>query len=802
MEIKPVHKYSEDHFDESVGLSEMLEKYMTYFRWFVLSVIFFLVLAFLKVRYETPKYKINASILIKEKEKGNSFSDLSAFEDLGLFGNSDNSLENEIEILKSRKLITNVVKELKLNLSYFIDDSPIDQETYPNYPVVLQFKSDSAGIDFINSNFEIDVKSADKFEFFDFNGNSIGIFSFGQDFKADLGNKEQTDSRTISISKSENFSEDLIGKIIKVVITSVNGTANKYIDGIKIEPVDERFSKVLKLSLEETVVDKGVAIINNLIEQYNADGINDKNLISKATTDFLDDRLILISNEIEAIETSAAQFKSNKGMIDAGGTSAGIYLQSSSIAESEMVNANTQLQLVNYMLDELNRKSAGELLPGNIGLSDPSTVAMIASYNELVLQRNRVLKSSSDRNPIIVNIDSQLGVLRNNLVGSLSALKSSAQIQIDAVTRKSGSISSRIATAPKYEKEFKDIVRDQETKNALYLFLLQKREESILSNAVKIEKAKIIDSAYSSGEKVYPQTMLIYLGALILGLLVPFLIIYIKNILDTKVHDEKDIRRMKIPYLGDVPFAVSHKNLYINDGDNSNIAEAFRYVRTNINFMLDNKNMGKTVLVTSTQSGEGKTFTAINLANSLAISGKKTLLLGMDLRAPKVNKYLNMTGQEKGVTNFIKDDSLILKDITNSITNFENLHIINSGDIPPNPVELLMSKRVKELFEEIKQNYEYIIVDSAPVGMVTDTIQIAHYADLTIFVIKANSLDKRMLHIPEKLNHEEKLPNMAILINASDHSKGAYGYGYGYKYGNKKKAPWYKRILKSAAFGF
>jgi len=419
---------------------------------------------------------------------------------------------------------------------------------------------------------------------------------------------------------------------------------------------------------------------------------------------------------------------------------------------------------------------------------------MIGEYNILVLRRNRILKSSTIKNPLITNIDSQLNVLKNNLKSSFNTLRSSAQIQLDALARKKGQISSKIASVPIHEKEFKEIIRQQETKNALYLFLLQKREESIISNAVSIDKAKIIDEAYSNGQKVSPKKMTNYLGAIILGLLIPFLIIYIKDLLDTNVHDEKDIKKLKIPYIGDVPLSASKKNLYINDGDNSNIAEAFRYVRTNINFMLDSKNKGKTVFVTSTQSKEGKTFTAINLASSLAISGKKTLLLAMDLRAPKILKYMGLEDVH-GVTNFIKNNNLEVGDLVEKYLKIENLDIINSGDIPPNPVELLMSKRVREIFEYAKNNYEYIIVDTAPVGMVTDTIQISNFADLTLYVIKANYLDKRMLHIHEKLHKEQKLTNMAILINGSDHSKGAYGYGYGYGYGDRKKKAWYKRIF-------
>jgi len=500
----------------------------------------------------------------------------------------------------------------------------------------------------------------------------------------------------------------------------------------------------------------------------------------------------LISAELVTIEGTAEQFKSKNRMVDAQ-QGANYFLESSSLNERELVAANTQMTLVSYMLDELNQRESSELLPGNIGLADPGIINLISEYNSLVLQRNRVLKSSSVKNPIIVGIDSQLNVLKNNLKSSLKSLESSSQIKINALNVQSGKINSRIASVPKNEREYKDIVRQQETKNALYLFLLQKREESILSNAVNIDKAKIIDSAYSNGIPVSPKKMIIFLASILLGIIVPFVFIYLKDLLDTKVHDEYDLNKVKIPYLGDIPLSFSKKDIFIKENDNSNIAEAFRYVRTNINFMLDSKNNCKTVFVTSTQGHEGKTFTAINLASSLAISGKKTLLLGMDLRAPKITKYLDLE-EILGVSNYIKNSSLTLNEITEDYTKIDNLHLVNSGDIPPNPVELLMSKRVNELFDEAKERYEYIIVDTAPVGMVTDTMQISNFADLTIFVVKANFLDKRMLHISERMHNENKLRNMAFLINGSDHSKGAYGYGYGYGYGKHQTKPWYMKI--------
>lgn len=788
-------QFSNQDFDESVNLRDLLEKYLIHYKWFLASVVLLFLLAILYVRYTSPKYDVNATILIKEMDKESSFDKLSSIEEIGMFGISTNSLENEIQILKSRNLISNVVKELNLNYIYFLEDSPYDLELYPDYPFSVNLLADSTHTGHVNTDFQVLIKSEKSFDFIALDGEVMEGKSFNQPFQANLGNKEYDDLRKVIFDRNINFNKELIGRTIHVKILPFENVVDQYMKKLTIEPVNEKMSNVIAISLTEGVRAKGIAIVNNLIAQFNADGINDKNLIAKATTDFLDDRLVLISSELAAIEGSAAQFKTNKGMIDAN-TEATYFLQSSTLTEGQIVGANTQLQLVNYMQNELNKSSLSDLLPSNIGLADPGIIGLISEYNDLVLQRNRVLKSSSTKNPIIQNIDSQLQILRNNLQGSLNNLKSSSEIEINALNRRSGSISSKIASAPKFESEYKDIVREQETKNTLYMFLLQKREESILANAVQVDKAKVIDPAFSSVQPVSPKKTLIYAASILLGLLLPVAIIYLKHLLDTKVHDEQDIKNLSLPFLGDIPYSGSKKHLLISDHDNSDIAESFRYLRTNINFMLDAKDLGKTVLVTSTLSGEGKSVTAINLARSLSLSGKKTLLLGMDLRSPKFYEYLNVE-KGPGVTNFIKDAGLKVEDILHSYPGFENLSIISSGEIPPNPVELLMSIRVSALFEELKAKFEYIIVDTAPVGLVTDTVQISKFADLTIYVIKANSLDKRMLHIPEKLHREEKLPNMALLINASDHSRGSYGYGYGYGYGNKKKVNWYRKIFKS-----
>lgn len=801
MEFEQFDNFSDDNINDSIDFREVIEKYLSQWKWYVLSALIFSTLAYFFLRNEAPMFESKAKILIKEVGKGSSVADLSSFEDLGLVSSSDNSLENEIHILTSRRLMTKVVRELNLNIKYYIENSPYDKEIFPNSPIILEIQNESETISNIendsisldNKEFENDrinniyryfkilVLSNERYTFFNDENVSLGTRSFNEFIETDFGK--------LKITLNESFNFDVAGKSVIVIISPVIPVADTYMNRVIVEPVEG--SRIIIISIREHVIAKGIAIVNNLIDQYNADAVEDKNKIHLNTIKFLNERIDLLTSELTAIERTAEIFKTKNRMVNEFG-GGDTFLITSSENESDLISANMQLSLVEYMLDDLKKKEIDETLPVNIGLSDISINHITLEYNDLVMRRNRILKSSSTKNPSIIGIDAQLQGLRNNLEISLENLKSSAEIRVNSLTDQSDRLNYRIASVPKNEREFNDIVRQQETKNVLYLFLLQKREESILSKSVNIDKAILVDSAYSNRRPVSPKKKVTYLASILIGLLIPTVIIYLKDILDTKVHDENDLKKLKIPIVGDVPQTKIKKTNFIKDGDASHLAEAFRYIRTNLGFMLDRVESGKVIFVTSTVKSEGKTFTAINLASSLAISGKRTLILGMDLRAPKISKYLKVE-DKLGVTNFIVDDTLIFNDMIEEHPNFSKLDIINSGNIPPNPVELLMSKRVDEIFETARKTYDYIIVDTAPVGMVTDTIQISKYADLTIYVVKANFLDKRMLQIPDKLNRESKLTNMTFLINGSDHSKGAYGqYGYGYGYGNKRKKPWYK----------
>ncbi len=772
-----------------------LDKYFKHLKWIILSVFFFLILALIKVYFEVPEYRINASILIKEQEKGNSINDLNSFQEFGLMGLSgDESLDNEMEILMSRRLMAKVVDELGLTCRIFRNGFPHNVETFPNSPITITILDESVDQDFLDTNFEIEIISKNKFNLTDHSGTEFENLSFGRPFNCSYGNKKVARVVNIRIDAVENLIADYIDDKLTVYYGPKEYLVTEYLDLLNIEPVDKMFSKIIKISIDEPSIDLGLAIVNNLIEQYNADAINERSNENQSTTDFLDERLLLLSSELEAIETSAQQFRSKNRMLNSSNNNAEIVLQSSSANENELISVNTELKLIDYMLDHVRNNGKNDLLPSNVGLSQNSIVGSIVEYNNLILRRNRILKSSSDLNPIVVNIDSQLEVIKDNLIESLESEKRLVEIQLSSLNNQSYKINSRIENVPKNEQEYQEIVRHKETKNALYLFLLQKREESILSDAVTVTKAKIIDHAYTDGVPVSPIVILNFMSFFFVGLFLPVGFIYFKDVLDNKIRDEEDVRELGIPYIGDIPTIRKSNNEFILQNDNSENAEAFRFVRTNISFMLNEEKMGNTIFVTSTISGEGKTFSAINLASSLAISGKKTVLVGLDLRAPKFMDYLNLE-KVQGVTNYVKNKNLEIKDLVLRINDFEHLDIIASGDIPPNPVEMLMSSRVVEMFEQLKSDYEYVIVDTAPVGLVTDTVQVSKFADLTIYVMKSGYLDKRMLHIPAKMFGEAKLKNMALLINGIDTSKKGYGYGYGYGAVDSKKKKWYNNYF-------
>ena len=773
--------------DESLNLREQLENYLFHWKWFVLGVAVALVGAFLYLRYTPNQYTVSTTILVDDKNSGGLASELSAFEDLGLLGGSKAVLDNEIELLKSKSLAERVVKSLGTNVTFFKQGNVIESELYSKLaPVKINFFSPDSVFYKLDTTFMVRITSSSTFIVKDAAGNKSKTHNFGELIKTSYG------EISVTPLKQGKFEDD---EEVIIKIVPFEHVVNRYRNALQIQPISKQAS-VLRLSLTDPVKSKAIEILDNLVAQYNNDAVEDKNLTAKNTNDFINQRILIVNEELSNVEKGAEQFKTTNQLTDLA-TEAGLAVQSKSLVEKEVLELNTQLKLAEYVSNYVNA-NPGELIPANLGVGDASVDGNTEKYNQLVLERNRILKGSSEINPVIVNLNGQIKNLEESIKQSLSNSKAALKISLNAIKGQQSKFASTISEVPKQERMFRDMQRQQQIMETIYLYLLQKREENAITMAVTLPSAKIIDTAYGSNTPVAPKRNIIYLAALLLGLLIPFGVLYILALIDNKLHTRKDVESVvKAPILGDIPKTNSARKIVVSDSDRSNVAESFRLLRTNINFMLTGvKEGGKTIFITSTVSGEGKTFVSINLAAVLSLTDKKVLLIGADIRKPKIGEYLELK-YEKGLTHYLMDNALKVTDIIESVSEV-NFDFISSNLIPPNPSELLMNGRFEEVLAYGKQHYDYVIVDTAPVNLVTDTLLLSHLANMFIYVVRANYLDKRLLSIPKMMYEDKRLPNMAMLINSTDLERGyGYGYGYGYTYykENETKKSWYKKLF-------
>jgi len=782
-------EYLNSQFDESetINIREELEKYLIHWKWFLAGIILSLAMAFLYLRYSTPQYSAKSVILIKENKNGGISAELKAFEDLGILGGSTNNIDNEIEIIKSRKIIGDVIKKLNYNISYFSEGRVIGMEIYDKHsPVIVKFKKKDSLFYEVDTTFTINIISKDRIELKSKLGELMNTVRFDEVINSEIGE--------FQISRNNKLDEFLSPEKIIVGISPINGLIDSYQASVNISPVNKN-SSVINLSLNGSVLKKAENFLDALVFAYNEDAVIDKSQVSKKTKFFIDERLMKIGKDLDLVNNNLKNFKAKNKLTNIEAESE-LVLKTISENTKKIIETSIQLKLVQSLNADLKKSQikGDELLATNLGLEDVSIAQLISEYNKLVLTKRRFLRTASNLNPQIINLVSQIDGLKSSLQQSLNNSESGLKLTLDQFKKEEVKIASKIAGIPTQELALKDIKLQQEITAGLYTYLLKKKEETAISLAVTVANAKIIDKAYGSTIPVSPKRKMIYLAALLLGLLIPFVSIYLKNLLDTKIHSKKDLEAfLSIPFLGDVPKNETQEKIVIGSDMRSSTAEAFRLIRTNLDFMLTHKKgETKTIFVTSTTSGEGKSFISINVASSLALSGKKVLLMGMDLRAPKITEYLDLPDR-KGITNYITDETLLFENLLFNVEGINNLDIMSSGAVPPNPAELLMTPKVEKLFELVKEKYDYIIVDTAPVNLVTDTLLLAKYADLFLYVVRANYLDKRLLTVPQALYNEKRLPNMALVLNDTD---SKLGYGYGYGYGVTVKKPWYKKIFR------
>jgi len=792
------HFMSEDNQNNDFNFREKIEQYLNHWIWFVLGAFLSVAIAYVYLRYTIPVYTASTSILVKDENKGGMMSELSAFSDMGLGGGMKNNLDNEVEILKSRTLAERTVLKLGLNVSMFIKGKVVDMEMYKDTPIQVRFLNTKPTFYTESMSLELVNKTPETFEL---TTESLGganpivlnnkkLFRFGETIATRNGDliitKSAVPGNTVRVNENP----------INIVVSPLENVVESYQKRISVVPVSKT-SNVVVISTVDPVIKRAEVYLDNLIQIYNEDAAADKNFISENTSKFVAKRLLIISQELDGVEKDVEQFKTTNKLTDIE-SEAKLFIEGSSEYNKKGVENEIQMNMVSSMLDFMKKSTNADLLPSNLISTGGESSELIDSYNQLILERNRILKSATVANPSVVKLDQQIASLKSNVGQSLGRLQSNLSIQNRTLKGQEGLLDSKIGKIPVQERQFRVIARQQKVKEELYLYLLQKREETAISLAVTEPNARVVDAAKASKIPISPKKNMIYLAALLLGILIPFGVLYLIDILDTKVKTRFDITdKFNIPFLGDVPKSLT-PNEIIDAASRTSSAEALRIVRTNLDFMLNQVPDGKakSVFLTSTIPGEGKTFLSVNLAGIFALSGKKVLLIGMDIRSPKLNEYIGLE-RTKGLTDYLSNKNVEISEYINKLEGFEAFDVLLAGSIPPNPTELLMNKKLDELFAQLKKEYDYIIVDTAPVSLVSDTLIVAKHADTFVYVVRANHLDKRMLRVSENLYREHKLPNMAFVLNATDVKKG-YGYGYGnYGYGVvEEEKPWYKTIFK------
>ncbi|WP_027077504.1 GumC family protein [Maribacter antarcticus] len=777
-------------------LKNTITAYLKHWKWFVLSVFIALLFAVISIRYSIRHYNVGSQIQIVQEK--NASNELSLFKDLGVFSGSSRLVEDEIEILGSRGNFIDLVKELSINVQILSLGDVINSEVYRNPPFNLTFIAPDSVIQNANFHFFLEFLDTKGFGYSEEEGALNKVFAFGNAIPTEIGDMVLTPSKA-------NLA-GLVGKRFKIVLSPVTAVASGIKKSLNIGLLVEQ-SNIVEVSMETPIPQKGKDIINKLIEIYNRNDVEEKERIANKTSEFIDSRIQLIAGTLSSVDKDAQEMLTEKGMTGSG-LEVGAAVQVSASSRQNLENAKVQLQMVSGIKDYLGLETGYEEMPvvdvGSVALAQST-----AQYNQLISDRKRLLRSADERNPIIVNLDQQLDGLRNTITSSLSSLERNVGMNVSTLQSQMGRIQGTIYSAPENQMELRNITRKQETTESLYLYLLQKREESQIAFASASPKSKVIDFAHlASSIPVKPRKRITFLASILLGLLVPFGVIYLRELLDTKIHNKHGLETLAsdIPVLGELPKLNKKESKLILKDDRSVLAEALRIIRTNLDYLMKTKRkeVGKKrniVFVTSSVPGEGKTFTSTNLAMILGSTEKKVLLIGADIRNPKFYSFFvgdavdKLKGKDKqkdvGLTEYLFNTELVASDIINTmLIHNTTIDVIFSGKIPPNPAELLMSKRVGELLQNVSEKYDYVIVDTAPLMVVSDTLLISEYADHIIYVTRAGTTEKNSIDFPLQLVKEGKLRNVSFVVN--DVNEGDLGYGgkYGYGYGKSTKKWW------------
>ena len=732
--------------------------------WFVLSIVICLIVGILYKNYTPPIYQISAKILVNDEDKGagGMGGQASALMDLGGLLGSKNSVDNETEILKTRSLMEQVVRQLQLNIVY----------SRKNGFATREISHSPFQVNFINS---VDTIETTIIKVHKSGSDKLSVVA--EDLSKDVKWNEGFNVKNVgTIKLVHDPAYQMPDGDYSVMVSSIDESVALLMEKLTVATSNKQVS-IVDIGLTYPLPDKGELILNTLIDKYISANLGDKNAIADSTYVFIKERINVIASELGDVENKVESFKQTNRLADMTEQSK-LLVQNTGEFSSELAKAETQVSVLNdlesYMKDVSKNK---RVFPTSLLPQDMVFSGLVDQYNLLLIERDKQMLSVTEESPFIKNIDSQISGLRTGILSNIQSTRNTFLLTRNKLRNQLSKSESQIEGVPQIEKRYLSLARNQKIKQELYIFLMQKAEETAISKASNISVAKTIDRPKSAFMPISPKRSQILGVAFAFGLLFPFSLIFIQELLNNKINTKDDIsERTEVPIIGEITHNNTSDNMVVASNGRSAIAEQFRALRTNLSFYLKNADQ-KIILFTSSVSGEGKSFTAINLGNILALTGKRVLLMEMDLRKPGLSGKLGITNN-KGISNFTIDDKILVSDIIRPLDINPNLFLVSSGPIPPNPAETLLSTRTKQLLTELKLQFDYIIMDAPPIGVVTDAQLLATYANLSIYMVREGVSLKENIKIVDDLYHTKKIDNLAIVVN--DIRSKRYGYGYGY----------------------
>ena len=796
---------NEERDDSLLNFQFLIKTFILNWQWFLLSLIITMSAAMIYVRYSLPVYQVSAKVLIKDEDNTSSrgrSNQIMNTNTLGILTSTD-GFDNELEILKSKSLAEETVLDLKLYVNYYSVGKIIDVPVYDETPVLVDLNKEK--LEVLEGPVKLHISKDNNI----YNVEGVCMKNGAKQVFKGQGKLPfiiKSPVGTISFVQNPRFVESDVKKKYIANIYNPKAVINSYVN-IGVEPLSKTTS-IAVLTRNDLLPERAKEYLKHLVTVYNRQANEDKNIIAVRTEEFINQRLEKINAELGSTDGAIERYKRNNNIIDAA-SSAQLSLSQSNEADISLRDINTQIMLMQslkeYMQTPTNKY---QTLPSNVGLKDPSAASLIGQYNQIALERNRVLRSASEHSPVIQELTSQLDALVSSINGAIDQSKRGLEIQKKAIMSTYGKYTGKLSQTPEQERFLTEIGRQQTVKSSLYIMLLQKREENSITLAATSDKGRLIDEPAFMG-KVKPKTAIIMLIALLLGIGIPLLILILKELLRYRIEGRQDVEKLTdCPIIADIAMANESikavGDIVIKENQNNQMEEIFRGMRTNLQFIL--KESQNVIMFTSSVSGEGKTFVAGNLATSFAFLGKKVLLVGLDIRRPRLSHLFGMDNKKEGITTLLTKNSVSTDDVLSlcmpSGVN-KNLDLLIAGPIPPNPSELLTRSTLKEIFDILRKEYDYVIVDTAPVGLVTDTLHIGKVADATVMVCRADYTEKSSFSMINDFAENNKLPNVSIVVNGVDMSKKKYGYAYGYgKYGKYGKSTYRSYTHGYGSYGY